>query len=61
MKKSFDKIKQYFDTLNHDKEHFVNTNDICTPMDCVKEMANSIPINKFIKNHERKPIGCTQT
>lgn len=41
--KKFDKIKEYFDSLNLDKSHFVNSNDVCTPMDCVKEMVDSIP------------------
>lgn len=40
---NFCKIKQYFDTLNQDESHFVNSNDICTPMDCVKEMVDAIP------------------
>lgn len=42
---NFDLIKQKFDNLNIDKSHFVNSNDICTPMDCVKEMVDSIPEN----------------
>ena len=42
---NFDLINQKFDNLNIDKSHFVNSNDICTPMDCVKEMVDSIPEN----------------
>ncbi len=40
---NFDNIKAIFDKLNEDKNHFVNSNDICTPMDCVKEMLDTIP------------------
>lgn len=39
----FKKIKSKFNTLNQDLEHFVNSNDICTPMECVKEMFDSVP------------------
>jgi tRNA1(Val) A37 N6-methylase TrmN6 len=42
----FINIKKYFDILNNDKSHFINSNDICTPMDCVKEMVDKIP-NEF--------------
>ncbi|MCL2567664.1 MAG: methyltransferase [Alphaproteobacteria bacterium] len=39
----FDEIKKHFDKLNADESHFINSNDICTPMACVKEMVDSIP------------------
>lgn len=39
----FPAIKKYFDALNLNRSHFVNSNDICTPMDCVKEMFDSLP------------------
>lgn len=42
----FEQIKSYFNKLNHDTSHFVNSNDICTPLECVKEMVDSIP-NEF--------------
>jgi SAM-dependent methyltransferase len=29
--------------LNLDKTHFVNSNDVCTPMSCVEEMVDAIP------------------
>ncbi len=54
-KKSFADIKLHFDTLNQDPEHFVNSNDICTPMDCVKEMVDSIPEN-FWQNKNIKVL-----
>ena len=41
--KDFCQIKLRFDKLNFDESHFVNSNDICTPMECVKEMVDSIP------------------
>ncbi len=40
---NFDLIKDYYNSLNADGSHFVNSNDICTPMECVKEMVDSIP------------------
>ena len=40
---NFEEIKKYFDKLNEDKKHFNNSNDICTPMGCVKEMVEAIP------------------
>ncbi len=41
--KNFNEIKNYFNRLNQDLSHFTNSNDICTPMDCVKEMVDKIP------------------
>lgn len=32
-----------FDRLNEDLRHFHNSNDICTPMGCVKEMVDTVP------------------
>ena len=40
---NFDEIQKYFDNLNKDQSHFNNSNDICTPMGCVKEMVDAIP------------------
>jgi hypothetical protein len=36
-------IKEYFNNLNQDQSHFYNSNDICTPMECIKEMVDSVP------------------
>lgn len=55
---TFDKIKNHFDTLNHDKSHFVNSNDICTPMDCVKQMVDSIPNDFWLKNNLKILDSC---
>ncbi len=46
MLKNFIQIKKRFNSLNEDLTHFMNSNDICTPMDCVKEMFDSLP-NEF--------------
>ncbi|GHV16187.1 hypothetical protein AGMMS49938_15930 [Fibrobacterales bacterium] len=51
----FDEIKCYFDKLNSDQNHFVNSNDICTPMECVKEMIDSVP-NEFWKRDDIKVL-----
>jgi len=40
---NYQELKKYLDKLNFDETHFVNSNDICTPMGCVEEMINSIP------------------
>ena len=34
---------EYFDKLNEDLSHYSSTNDICTPMGCVKEIVDNIP------------------
>ena len=44
-----DNVSHYFDSLNLDINHFVNSNDICTPMDCVKEMIDKIPTEFWFK------------
>ncbi len=36
-------VYNHFELLNNDKRHFNNTNDICTPIDCVKEMVDTLP------------------
>ena len=40
---TYDELKIYLNNLNLDKSHFTNSNDICTPMECVEEMVNAIP------------------
>jgi type I restriction-modification system DNA methylase subunit len=47
---SYENIKSYFDELNQNKDHFTNSNDICTPIDCVKEMVDSVPNNFWQKD-----------
>jgi len=34
---------EYFNQLNEDLSHYSSSNDICTPMGCVKEMVDHIP------------------
>lgn len=41
--KNLQKIFDHFDKLNEDEGHFQNSNDICTPMECVKEMVDTVP------------------
>lgn len=53
MLQNFNQIKQRFDSLNEDFTHFMNSNDICTPMDCVKEMFDSLP-SRFWKRQNLK-------
>lgn len=40
---NYAEIKAYYDNLNAQKYHYNSSNDICTPMDCVKEMVDAIP------------------
>ncbi len=39
-------MRDYFNRLNADISHYLNSNDICTPIECVKEMVDSAP-DKF--------------
>jgi len=39
----YQELRQLFNKLNTEKYHFMNSNDVCTPMDCVEEMINAIP------------------
>ena len=43
LKQDFNVIENYFEKLNYDDSHFENSNDICTPIGCVKEMVDKIP------------------
>ena len=54
---NFERIKHYFDTLNKNYSHFYNSNDICTPLDCVKEMVDSLP-SSFLEKKELKILDC---
>jgi len=36
-------FERRFDRLNLDESHYLNRNDICTPMGCVRDMVDSIP------------------
>lgn len=50
MYQNFEEIQAYFDTLNKDQSHFNNSNDICTPIGCVKEMVDAIPEEFWNRN-----------
>jgi len=43
IKNGYENLKKFLDKLNFQEYHFVNSNDICTPMGCVEEMINAIP------------------
>lgn len=40
---SFEQIDRLYAALNADESHFATSNDICTPLGCVKEMVDTIP------------------
>ena len=43
MRDEFDSYRDLYEKLNANKDHHTNSNDICTPIECVKEMVDSIP------------------
>ena len=49
----YNQIKNYFDALDNQFYHFENTNDVCTPMDCVRQMVDTIP-NDFWQRKDIK-------
>lgn len=50
LQKDFNTIKEFFDRLDNDKNHFQNSNDICTPLGCVKQMVDTLPQSFWNKN-----------
>ena len=40
---SLDDIFYFYNNLNEEKSHFTCRDDICTPMECVKQMLDYIP------------------
>lgn len=40
---SYEKVERFYNALNHQDYHFINSNDESTPIGCVKEMVDSIP------------------
>ena len=47
----FEDICKYFNNLNQDVSHFNSSNDICTPMGCVKEMIDAIPEEFWLRKN----------
>jgi adenine-specific DNA-methyltransferase len=48
---TFEEIKKYYDeTLNIDKNTYKSSNDEPTPIDCICEMINKIPLELWSKN-----------
>jgi SAM-dependent methyltransferase len=54
----YDNIKKHFNSLNNDLNHFVNSNDICTPIECVKEMVDTIPAEFWEKDNLKILDSC---
>lgn len=50
-------VLDYFDNLNKDKSHYNSSNDICTPMGCVKEMLDEVP-QEFWRRENIKILDC---
>lgn len=40
---SYEKIEEFYNILNNQDYHFINSNDESTPLGCIKEMVDSIP------------------
>ena len=55
--KSFFEIRNFYNSLDKDYSHFYNSNDICTPLDCVKEMVDYIPVELW-KRSNLKVLDC---
>lgn len=51
----YQRMRRTLEELNHQQYHFVNSNDICTPMGCVEEMVDSIP-ESFWKKENLKVL-----
>ena len=51
-------IFTHFDSLNQDERHFQNSNDICTPMQCVKDMVDSVPSSLWRRKNLRVLDSC---
>ena len=43
LQRDFSAISEYYHHLGQDPSHYDTSNDICTPMGCVKEMVDEIP------------------
>lgn len=50
---NINEIKAHFDALNGDLSHYANSNDICTPIDCVMEMVDAIPQELWVRPNLR--------
>lgn len=53
-----DEVFDYFDRLNANPAHFRTSNDICTPMGCVKEMVDSVPDELWQRSDLRVLDSC---
>ena len=47
----YESIRYFFDNLNKEHYHFVNSNDESTPIGCVKEMVDAIPSSFWKRKH----------
>ena len=47
----YESIKSFFDNLNKEQYHVVNSNDESTPIGCVKEMVDTIPASFWRQKH----------
>ena len=52
------KVFAHFDSLNQDEGHFQNSNDICTPMQCVKDMVDSVPSSLWKRKNLKVLDSC---
>lgn len=50
---SIDDIFSYYNKLNSDISHKISSDDICTPMECVKKMIDYIPNELWKRNNIR--------
>ena len=58
LSRDIDSIGRYFDLLNEDASHFQTSNDICTPMGCVREMVDAVPAELWARPHLKVLDSC---
>lgn len=56
--KSFEEFEEIYRRLNDDKSHYLTTNDVCTPLGCVKEIMDTIPYS-FWKRENTKILDAS--
>ncbi len=54
-----DLMKYYDEIVNIDTSHYMSNDDICTPMECVKNMINYIPEELWKRSHLRVLEPCS--
>jgi adenine-specific DNA-methyltransferase len=54
-----DELFRYFNAINNNKDHLNSTDDICTPMECVKKMLDYLPAELWSRTDLRVLDPCS--